>query len=386
MFRFIAILMIEILCGTEIDLFIPGLPELQAEFGLSAFTVQLTLSVNFVAFCICGLFAGTLGDRYDRRHVILGSLILFVLGSILCVAAIIFPMLVFGRFLQGMGIAGPSVLAYVVLADEYPLEKQPALMGILNGITTLSMALAPVIGSFVTLYFNWRANFMLLLVLGIISFVGSYFAIPHKKGSPEVSVSLRAYIPLIASPKLLAYLLCINFLIVAWWVFVGMAPVLYMEGLGVSLKQFGYYQGSVALAFSIASIINLKLLKFYNQISIFNFGKYLCGIGAILFLLIGLLRLSNPVVITMSMILFSIGLAFVFNILYPYSLLALENSKGKIAALLQSSRLFMTACMLQVASYYYQGQFLPVGLLMFAVIFPAVIIMQKLISKRWLIL
>lgn len=386
MFRFIAILIIEILCGTEIDLFIPSLPELQKIYELSPVLVQLTLSVNFVAFCICGLFAGVLGDRYDRRHVILASLFIFVLGSIFCVSAINFPMLIFGRFLQGMGIAGPSILGYVVLADEYPVDKQPALMGILNGITTLSMSFAPVIGSYVNLYFNWRANFILLLGLGIVSFISSYLTIPHKKGVPTVSVSLTGYIPLLFSPKLRSYLLCINLLIVAWWVFVGMAPLLYMKDLNVPLKHFGYYQGSVALAFSIASIMNMKLLKLFNQKNIFNFGKLLCCISAILILFISLSGISNPLVITTCVILFSIGLAFTFNILYPYSLELLENAKGRIAALIQSSRLLMTAFLLEIVSYYYHGQFLPIGIVMFIIILFSLITMQKLLSKKWLVL
>lgn len=384
MFRFITILIIEVLCGTEIDLFIPGLPELQKIYELSPALVQLTLSVNFVAFCICGLLAGTLADRYNRRHVILLSLFLFVIGSIFCVSSINFPMLIFGRLLQGMGIAGPSILGYVVLADEYSVDKQPALMGILNGITTLSMTFAPVIGSYVTLYFNWRANFILLLGLGIISFISSYLTIPHKKGVPTVSVSLKTYIPLLLSPQLRSYMLCINLLIVAWWVFVGMAPILYIDDLNVPLNHFGYYQGSVALAFSVASIMNLKLLKVFNQKSIFNFGKWLCGISAVLILLISLLRILNPVIITMSIILFSIGLAFTFNILYPYSLEIVENAKGRIAALLQSSRLLMTAFLLQIVSYYYNGQFLPIGIAMFATILFSFITIQKLLSKKWL--
>ncbi|CDZ78384.1 Sulfonamide resistance protein [Legionella massiliensis] len=386
MFRFIAILIIEILCGTEIDLFIPSLPELQTIYSLSPALIQLTLSVNFIAFCICGLFTGTLGDRYDRRHVILVSLFIFVLGSVFCVSASNFPLLIFGRLLQGIGIAGPSILGYVVLADEYPVDKQPALMGILNGITTLSMSFAPIIGSFVNLYFNWRANFILLLGLGLITFISSYFAIPHKKGVPTVSISLKAYIPLLFSPKLRSYLLCINFLIVAWWVFVGMAPILYMENLSVSLKHFGYYQGSVALAFSVASIMNLKLIKLFKQKNIFNFGKWLCCLSAILIGLISLLRLANPLLITMSIILFSIGLAFTFNILYPYSLEVLEDAKGRIAALLQSSRLLMTAFLLEIVSYYYQGQFLTIGITMFAIILFSFISMQKLLAKKWLVL
>ena len=140
MFRFFTILLMWILCGAELDLFIPSFPELQKVFQLTPFMVQLTLSVNFVAFCLFCIFAGTLGDRFNRRHVILISLGIFIVGSILCVSANSFTMLLVGRFLQGIGIAAPTTLSFAVIADEYLPEERPRLMGILNGIASFTGA------------------------------------------------------------------------------------------------------------------------------------------------------------------------------------------------------------------------------------------------------
>src|SRR5690349_5557818 len=102
--RFITILLIEILAGSEVDLFIPSFPELQKVFELSPVMVQLTLSVNFIAYCLCSLFTGTMGDRYNRRHVMLAGLLIFVIGSFFCMTATHFALLLVGRFLQGAGI------------------------------------------------------------------------------------------------------------------------------------------------------------------------------------------------------------------------------------------------------------------------------------------
>lgn len=109
--RFFIILLISILAGAEVDIFIPSFPELQEFYQLTPFMVQLTMSVNFIAYCICSLFAGTLGDKYNRRNVILINLAMFVFGSACCVFAVNFWVLIMGRFLQGAGMAGPAVLA-----------------------------------------------------------------------------------------------------------------------------------------------------------------------------------------------------------------------------------------------------------------------------------
>ena len=65
MFKFITILLIQVLCGMEMDLFIPSFPELQKVFVLSPFMVQMTISINFLCFCVCSLFAGA-----DRKSVV----------------------------------------------------------------------------------------------------------------------------------------------------------------------------------------------------------------------------------------------------------------------------------------------------------------------------
>jgi len=383
MFRFITILLIEILVGAEVDLFVPSFPELQKVFNLTPFMVQFTLSANFIAYCLGCLYAGMLGDRYNRRHVILTSLFVFIVGSICCVSAQHFFWLVLGRFLQGAGIAAPAVLCYVVLADETPIEKQPALMGVLNGIITLAMACAPVVGSFVNLYFDWRANFSVLLGLGLISLAMGYFAIPARKSDPAISLSLKAYIPLLQSMKLRAYLYSVGFLCVSYWLFIGMAPIFYMEGLNVPLAHFGFYQGSLAMIFSIVSILSPWLLKIFGNENCLQFGKWTSLLGVIVVAIFALLDVKDPMIITGGILILSVGAIFPVNILYPYALEVIDNSKGRAAALVQAFRLMITAFFIQLVSFYYQGHFLPIGLAMVFCSGLAIIIMQKMMQRKW---
>jgi DHA1 family bicyclomycin/chloramphenicol resistance-like MFS transporter len=363
--RFITILLIEILSGVEVDLFIPSFPELQRVFELSPFMVQLTLSVNFIAYCVCCLFAGTMGDRYNRRHVMLAGLLIFVIGSLFCMFASHFSLLVLGRFLQGMGIAAPATLAFVVIADEYPIKKQPALLGLLNGIVTVAMAFAPVIGSIVNLYFNWRANFALLLGLGIICLIASYFLLPNKQGNTGVSLSPRAYLPLINSQKFMLYLVAICFLAITYWIFVGMAPILYMQNLGVDLAHFGYYQGAMAAAFSVVSMLSPAIYKRFGHGKSFKMGLWLCAFSAVLIILITVLDVKDPLLITAVVVIFSIGVVAPVNILYPVLLGLVYNTKGRAAALVQAGRLILTAIGLQTVSYFYVDGFFPIGISMF---------------------
>ena len=130
---FVAVAFIFFLAGMEVDIFIPSYPELQQQFNLSPAKVQLCLSVNFVTYCIASLYSGSLGDRYGLRKTILGGLSVFIAGSIACAFASEFSSILIGRALQGLGMAAPASLGYVVIAERYSSEKQASLLGTLNG-------------------------------------------------------------------------------------------------------------------------------------------------------------------------------------------------------------------------------------------------------------
>jgi DHA1 family bicyclomycin/chloramphenicol resistance-like MFS transporter len=362
--QFLTILIIGILEGAEVDLFIPSFPELQSAFGLSPFMVQLTLGVNLAAQCIASLIVGNLGDRYGRKPIILIGLFIFIIGSFMCIFADAYWQLLLGRFLQGIGISGPAVLSYLVIADMYSTERQQQLMGVLNGSITLGMAFAPVVGSYVSLFFKWQGNFILLLMLGLLCAGLCILYIPKGKPHPSMTISLKEYIPVLTSKKAIYYIITICLLLQSYWIFIGMAPILYMESLGVPLSEFGFYQGAMAGVFSVASFAMGFFLRKYGQKACFFFGMgmFAAFILATLLLMIG--RVQSPLVITIVMQFLAIGTILAVNILWPLSLQTVADAKGRIAAILVSSRLIATAASLQIVSYFYQGTFVPIGISM----------------------
>lgn len=383
MLLFITIILIEILSGVEVDLFVPSFPELQRTFNLSPFLVQFTLSANMVAYCVCGLFSGALGDRYDRRQVMLFSLFILSVGSICCVIAPNYPVLLIGRVLQGIGMAGPAVLAYPIISDNYPIHKQAAMMGIMGGVTTVAMAFAPVIGSYVNLYFGWRANFEMLLVLSVICWAAGYFVIPNHPGNPAIPLSPKAYWPLLCSTKLMTFMVAIYLMVVPYWIFIGMSPILYMQDLGVPLKEFGYYQGAIAAGFAVTCFASPSILHRLGQKRCLNIGIALVILSTILMALLLLLQCHQPMIITAVMTLMAIGMVFPINILFPLSLTVIAGGKSRATAISLAGRLILTAITLAIVSYFYTGTFLTVGLAMVIFLSLAIVFVWRLFAKKW---
>jgi len=379
--RFFAIIMMCMLGGVEVDLFIPSFPELQKEFDLSPFMVQLTLSVNFIAYCICCLFVGNLGDRYNRRTVILISLVIFVIGSICCVFAAHYPVLLIGRFMQGMGVAGAVILSYVVILDMYPKEQQAVKLSFINGVITIAMASAPVLGSYVNLYFGWRGNFVLLLMLGTFCLILGTAVMPKTRGNPAVSLSPKMYVPLFQSPQMMLYILGIGFFIVPYWVFISISPIYYMEGLGISLAHFGYYQGAIAATFAAVSLSSPIIFRKFGQRKCLRIGLITaCGSGVML-LLAALLDINNPFIITFLVMILSGSAVFPINILYPISIDVVPGAQSRATALMLALRLILTAIAIEVVSLLYSGSFFPIGIAMFGFIAIAMLFFAMLFKR-----
>ena len=87
----------------SIHLFLPAMPAVKAEFGITEAVTQLTLSVTLFGMAFLTLVYGSLSDRYGRRSVLMWSMALFLAGSLATLLAKSIWLLVLGRLLQAAG-------------------------------------------------------------------------------------------------------------------------------------------------------------------------------------------------------------------------------------------------------------------------------------------
>ena len=386
MMLLLTVILMDLLTGTEFDLFVPSFPALQNQFSLSPFLVEALLSSNFVGYCLSLFFVGSLADRYGRKPIILLGLMTFIFGSILCLCAINYPMLLLGRFLQGIGIAAPSILSFLIIADAYALKKQQFYMAMLNAVMNTAAAIAPVAGSYITLYFNWRGNFQWLFGLGLFTLVMTLVFIPkYKLPEHKETFSLRGYLPLFQSKTLMLLMVNIICMFVPYWIFVGISPLLYMRDLNVSLSHFGYYQGVLALVFALGCVLFGLIMHRYQQRKMLIFSSITSIVSLMSIAVVTADNSHNPLIITLAFIPFIISQIIPSNILFPLCLSYMPQAKAKVSAVLQGSRLIFSALSLQLVGYFYQGTFRNIGLIIGVFIFIMIITQWVIVSKRQLL-
>jgi DHA1 family bicyclomycin/chloramphenicol resistance-like MFS transporter len=379
----VTVILMDILGGAEIDLFVPSFPEIQSQFQLSPILVEALLSVNFAGFCISLIFVGALADKYGRKPIILLGITTFIIGSMLCLVVASYEFLLVGRFLQGLGIAAPATLCFLIIADIYPIKKQQYLMAMLNGLVNTSVGVAPVIGSYLTMYFHWQGNFMALLLLAVVVLIMTIIFIPsHNSIEHKERTSLEGYFSIFKSKSILLLIASFVFMCVPYWVFIGMSPLLYIKDLGVSLSHFGYYQGAMALVFAFGSLLAGLIINKYEQKRMLYVSYQICIIALILMLIITFMNSSNPLVITVALIPYTIGSIIPVTIIYPICLNYMPHAKGRISVTITGIRLILTAFGLELASYYYVGSFQNIGIIISSFFFVAVATLYFVTKNR----
>lgn len=357
-----------ILCGIEMDIFVPSLPEIQDIYNLSTFAVEWTIGVSAISHLCTAVAMGSLADKFGYRPMIITGGIAFVIGGILSVTSNSFEQLLIGRAFQGMGNASTTTISYLVLTNIYSMDKQQSILGFLNGVIVTSMTAAPVLGSYLALFLGWRGGFALLLVVSILNLVMCYLFIPPHTPHGKDTISLREYKKIFKSKKTIYYILAVGLAISPYFIFAALAPILYIDAYGISLQHFGLYQGSLCLVFAIFSFCSGWIIRKFGTkkpvyASLIFYFIYVIYASYIL-----LQRIDNPIIITSSMFLLSVASVVPCNILYPLMFDIIPESKGKTSAILTTVKMITLAFGVQFASYFYDHTFFMIGITILMII------------------
>ena len=151
-----------------IDLYLPAFPVLQDELGVSAAAVQLTLTGTMVGFGLGQLIVGPWSDKVGRRLPLILATLLHIAASVGAALAPDIAWLSVFRLLQGFGAAAGGVVAMAMVRDLFggkPLVRMLSRLALVNG---LAPVLAPVIGSQLLQFMDWRGVFWVLAAYGVV--------------------------------------------------------------------------------------------------------------------------------------------------------------------------------------------------------------------------
>ena len=112
---------------------------------------------------------GKLSDLYGRRRLFQVSIVIFLIGSLLCAVAQTFVQLVVFRGIQGIGGGGLMAMAFIIIGDLIPPRDRGRYTGFFTSVFALSSIIGPLIGGFFVDNLTWRWIFTVNLPIGIVA-------------------------------------------------------------------------------------------------------------------------------------------------------------------------------------------------------------------------
>lgn len=242
----------------------PSLPHMAKTLQTSYTAVQQTMTVYLAAYAFMQLFYGPLSDRFGRKPIVLGGAGLFTLGSFICYVSFSLDLLLFGRFLQGLGACAGAIISSAAVRDSFPKETIDTVYAKINAAFALSPAAGPIVGAFVADRFGWHANMLILFVLGIflIAALALYFPethLPDKSRRLNVADLFLTYQTLFRQKKFLPSVFINAVAIGAVYTSLTEGPALVTETFGLTSKWFALVAFLVLTAFSLGSFLSIWL-------------------------------------------------------------------------------------------------------------------------------
>ena len=245
----------------SMDMYLPALPTIQADWGITMKETNLSLVTFFIASSAMMLVYGPLSDRLGRRPVLGAALSLFIIGSLGCALARNITWLIFTRILQGMGAGGAQTMSIAITKDLYDGVERQRILGYIGVIFALSPMIAPSLGGWTLALASWPMIFVIQTFVAFIALTGVYFLkepLQVKSSGPWTAVAGR-YLVILKNREFVTLTGVFALMMLPLFTFIGGSADIYINGFGVSEQAFGMYFGINSSGLMLGSFLCSRL-------------------------------------------------------------------------------------------------------------------------------
>jgi DHA1 family bicyclomycin/chloramphenicol resistance-like MFS transporter len=261
------------------DMMLPALPNIASAFHLAdANRPQMVLSTFIIGFGVGQFVMGPLSDRFGRRPVLLGGMVVYGIASVLAIAAPTFETLLLARALQGLGTSATRVIATSIVRDCYAGRRMASVMSLAMMVFIAVPVLAPSFGQAVLLLTQWRGIFIVLMLYGVVALVWSALRMPEtlpvsRRRSLAVREVYDAFRQTVTNRQTLGYALTAGGVLGSLFAFVFSAQQVFTD-----IYRLGHY---FPIAFA-ACAIGTAIAGFINSRFVDRLGMRVISHGALL--------------------------------------------------------------------------------------------------------
>ncbi|MBR7890287.1 multidrug effflux MFS transporter [Marinomonas sp. A79] len=354
------------IAALSIDALLPALGVIGEELGVvTANQPQLLISMLFLGLALGQLICGPLSDALGRRPILFSGFALYLVGTLVCYQAESLSMLMFGRFIQGLGVAGPYISAISLVRDLYHGTQMARIMSLVMMIFVLVPAIAPSLGQAIMYFDDWRGIFELYLAYAILLMV--WIAWRLKETLPKsnriaftTTGFYEGFKEVLTNRITASYTACMGLFFGSFIGYLNSSQQIFQVQFKTG-NLFALYFGLLALVLGFASLLNSRVVEKHGA-------KYIAfrAMCVVVIASTGFFGLHAFVDITLWMfLLYAAILFFCFGLLFGnVNALAMEpmgHVAGIASAVIGSVSSIMSMCIGTLIGQMYNNTLLPIS-------------------------
>ena len=248
-----------------IDAMLPALSQIASDLQVAKDNDrQLVITVLFIGLAIGQVLYGPVSDSYGRRGPIFFGFALFIVGSLMAAMAESFSTLLAGRFLQGLGAAGPRIITVAIIRDGAAGREMARVMSLVMMVFILVPAIAPAIGQLILLFSEWRMIFIAFVIQSVLTLIWFHFrqveTLPPANRRPFSLTTIgSAVIEILHTREAVIYTLSAGMIFGAFIGFLNSSQQILQELYGLGAK-FPFYFAILALTIGLSSWLNSRMV------------------------------------------------------------------------------------------------------------------------------
>lgn len=248
------------------DMYTPALPAMCRFFGCQVSVAQLGLTMGMVGLGLGQILLGPISDRYGRKPVLIGSVILFIVAAVASIFSPNIHIFNISRLFQGLGASGGYFLARTIPADLYSGRALARLMAITGAINGVAPASAPVIGGVTADAWGWKGVFLVLaafaLVILAISPLVKESLPPSRRTTGPWWKSLRGYGALLRDRPFIIHICYKGFALGILFAYLSAAPFILQDHYGLSQTRYGLVIGFNSIFVAAGAMLAMRFHPF----------------------------------------------------------------------------------------------------------------------------
>lgn len=318
-FEFIGIMAsLMALAALSIDALLPGLDEIGKAIGTTDEKHnQLLITVIVLGLGVGQLVAGALSDSIGRKPVMYIGSTIFAVASIICISASSLEVMIFGRFLQGIGLSAPRSVSTAIIRDKYNGNEMAKVMSYIVVIFILAPVVAPTFGKLLLDNWGWESIFYSQLIFGVFVTIWLWQRQAEtlkKEDQKKMNWALfsNGIKEFFKFPKVVVYTIISGLISAPFLAYMSTSQQIFSKQYDLE-DIYPYIFSGLALGIGVATFINGKLVMKYGmqKMAMIPMIILLCISTVYITLFWGITNPSSTILILfLGSILFTIGFIF----------------------------------------------------------------------------